>query len=193
MDSATATDNRVSHGCINVPSSFYDIHLDRQQDTVVYVMPETNAGKTGVFVTQSETATPAVDKTTPVANVAKEMDNANGQSVEVSAEQITNATPHSEIKQSPVVASAPAKIAGTTPSGQIANVTPTVVGGVTITQIDVPFDVATPAEMQANGVFDTDPISGEVRTEDGLSAYDVVLGILGASGAGAVAVGRWQA
>lgn len=195
LDSATATDNRVSHGCINVPSSFYDIHLDRQQDTVVYVMPETDAGKTGVFATQveqtpqAETTTPAVDKTTPVANVAKEMDNANGQSVEVSAEQITNATPHSEIKQSPVVASAPAKIANTTPSGQIANVTPTVVGGVTITQIDVPFKVATPAEMQANGVFDTDPISGKERTDDGLSAYDVVLGILGAYGAGAVAVG----
>ena len=192
LDSATATDNRISHGCINVPSSFYDIHLDRQQDTVVYVMPETDAGKTGVFATQapqSETTTPAVDKTTPVANVAKEMDNANGQSVEVSAEQITNATPHSEIKQSPVVASAPAKIANTTPSGQIANVTPTVVGGVTITQIDVPFKVATPAEMQANGVFDTDPISGKERTDDGLSAYDVVLGILGAYGAGAITVG----
>lgn len=195
LDSTTTTDNRISHGCINVPSSFYDIHLDRQQDTVVYVMPETNAGKTGVFATQveqtpqSETTTPAVDKTTPVANVAKEMDNANGQSVEVSTEQITNATPHSEIKQSPVVASAPAKITNTTPSGQIANVTPTVVGGVTITQIDVPFKVATPAEMQANGVFDTDPISGKERTDDGLSAYDVVLGILGTYGAGAIAVG----
>ena len=195
LDSATATDNRISHGCINVPSSFYDTHLDRQQDTVVYVMPETDAGKTGVFATQveqvpqAETTTPAVYKTTPVANVAKEMDNANGQSVEVSAEQITNATPHSEIKQSPVVASAPTKIANTTPSGQIANVTPTVVGGVTITQIDVPFKVATPAEMQANGVFDTDPISGKERTDDGLSAYDVVLGILGAYGAGAIAVG----
>lgn len=183
LDSATATDNRISHGCINVPSSFYDIHLDRQQDTVVYVIPETDTGRSGVF------NTPAVDKTTPVANVAKEMDTANGQSVEVSAEQITNATPHSEIKQSPVVASAPAKIAGTTPSGQIANVTPTVIGGVTITQIDVPFKVATPAEMQANGVFDTDPISGKERTDDGLSAYDVVLGILGAYGAGAIAVG----
>ena len=195
LDSATTTDNRISHGCINVPASFYDAYMDNAGDAVVYVLPETNAGKTGVFATQveqtpqSETTTPAVDKTTPVANVAKEMDNANGQSVEVSAEQITNATPHSEIKQSPVVASAPAKIANTTPSGQIANVTPTVVGGVTITQIDVPFKVATPAEMQANGVFDTDPISGKESTDDGLSAYNVVLGILSAFGAGATAVG----
>lgn len=183
LASETATDNRVSHGCINVPSAFYDTHLDRKQDTVVYVMPETDTGRTGVF------DTPAVDKTTPVANVTKEMDNANSQSVEVTPAQITNATPYSAITRSPVVASAPAKIAGTTPSGQIANVMPTVVGGVTITQIDVPFKVATPAEMQANGVFDTDPISGKERTDDGLSAYDVVLGILGAYGAGAITVG----
>lgn len=174
LASETATDNRVSHGCINVPSTFYDTHLDRKQDTVVYVMPETDTGRTGVF------DTPAVDKTTPVANVAKEMDNANGQSVEVTPAQITNATPYSAITRSPVVAAVPVKIAGTTPSGQIANVMPTVVGGVTITQIDVPFKVATPAEMQANGVFDTDPISANDRTDDGLSIYDIVLGILGA-------------
>lgn len=50
LATATAADNRITFGCINVPTRFYDVYVkpalgDRQG--VVYVLPETtSAGKT---------------------------------------------------------------------------------------------------------------------------------------------------
>lgn len=43
LASATAADNRISYGCINVPASFYDAHvtpLFKPRKGVVYVLPE---------------------------------------------------------------------------------------------------------------------------------------------------------
>ena len=200
LDSKDLKDNRISHGCINVPSSFYDAHLNHKQDTVIYVLPETDTARTGIFTTpepkaETKVETKAETKAetttdTPAANVSKQMDNANKQSVEVTSEQLTQAVPYTQIQTQPVASATPATIAGTTPSGQVAITTPSVVGGVSITEVNVPTKFATPAELQANGVFDTAPIASSVRTSDGLSVYDVVIGLLGALGAGAAVRGN---
>ena len=45
LASATAADNRISYGCINVPASFYDAHVKPVLGTahgVVYVLPESS-------------------------------------------------------------------------------------------------------------------------------------------------------
>lgn len=175
LDSATASDNRISRGCINVPASFYDAHLDNVGDAVVYVLPETDAGRTGVF---NGVQVPAQQTTT----VEPQMDNANAQSVEVKPSDIQSApATYSEPKQAPVKALAPVTIAGTQPSGQVAYVAPVVVGGITADQINVPFDVHTPAELQANGVYDTEPVSGSLRSDDGngFNIYEIAAWLAG--------------
>jgi len=43
LASMTPEDNRISYGCINVPESFYDKHIDPvfgRQQAVVYILPE---------------------------------------------------------------------------------------------------------------------------------------------------------
>lgn len=41
LSSKTASDNRISNGCINVPAEFFNKHLDKPFDGVLYVLPET--------------------------------------------------------------------------------------------------------------------------------------------------------
>lgn len=44
LASPGVADNRISYGCINVPASFYDTHIQPllgQRNGVVYVLPET--------------------------------------------------------------------------------------------------------------------------------------------------------
>lgn len=46
LESATAADNRVSYGCINVPAAFYDKFVSpafRESSGVVYILPETRS------------------------------------------------------------------------------------------------------------------------------------------------------
>ena len=46
LASSTAADNRISHGCVNVPARFYDRHIAPewgQKPGVIYVLPETEA------------------------------------------------------------------------------------------------------------------------------------------------------
>lgn len=186
LDSATTTDNRISHGCINVPASFYDAYIDNAGDAVVYVLPETNAGRTGVFsgvgtsdLSRSETR---INTPTTATTVAPEMDNANAKSVEVKPSDIQSApTTYSDPKQAPVKALIPLTIAGTQPSGQVAYVAPLVVGGITADQINVPFKVHTAAELQANGVYDTEPVTNSLRSDGGtgFNIYEIAAWLAG--------------
>lgn len=46
LASSTAADNRISYGCVNVPTAFYDRYIAPswgQQPGVIYVLPETEA------------------------------------------------------------------------------------------------------------------------------------------------------
>lgn len=196
LDSATATDNRVSHGCINVPSSFYDIHLDRQQDTVVYVMPETNAGRTGVFATQveqtpqSETTTPAVDKpTTDKDGYA----NAKTNTVEMTADEVTKAVNDSSQKVAKATTSQVLTVANTKPTGQIALVHSVVLPKVDVaaTRMAVIQGQYTPAEQKANDKFDTEPVKEKY---DGVGLSDIAvaieLALVGLAGGVVLTAGR---
>ena len=194
LASSTAADNRISYGCINIPADFYDAHFDRDVNAVVYVLPETDAGRTGVFA-----GVPAIDPTVAETKVTPQMDKANTpQGAEVSVEQVKRAIPISEVKTAPAVAASPLTISGTVPSTQVAIVTPTVIGGVTAGEIVVPFNTATPAELVANGVFDTQPISGKIRssrTSGGwnifeLAAWLASAGIVGKAVRGSLAKRR---
>lgn len=169
LDSATATDNRVSHGCINVPSSFYDIHLDRQQDTVVYVMPETNAGRTGVF------NTPNVDVEKPTTD-KDGYANAKTNTIEMTADEVTKAVNDSSQKVAKATTSQVLTVANTKPTGQIALVHSVVLPKVDVaaTRMAVIQGQYTPAEQKANDKFDTEPVKEKY---DGVGLYDIAIAI----------------
>ena len=194
LDTPTATDNRISLGCINVPVDFYDTYLNSDQGTVVYVMPETDAGRTGVFnvvPTATQTATDTKEQVEPA------YDNANAQSVEVTPEQLTNATPHDQVKVAPKLVPTPLIVKGAEQSTQVAYTTPTVLGGangtapITADRIVTPkIDgkvVHTPAEQRADTSFDTEPVKD--KTDDGVSLAEVAVG-LAAAFAGGMYVNR---
>ena len=194
LDTPTATDNRISRGCINVPVDFYDTYLNSDQDTVVYVMPETDAGRTGVFnvvPTATQTTTDTKEQVEPA------YDNANAQSVEVTPEQLTNATPHDQVKVAPKLVPTPLIVKGAEQSTQVAYTTPTVLGGangtapITADRIVTPkIDgkvVHTPAEQRADTSFDTEPVKD--KTDDGVSLAEVAVG-LAAAFAGGMYVNR---
>ena len=195
LDTPTASDNRISHGCINVPVDFYDTYLDSDQDTVVYVMPETDAGRTGVFnvvPTATQTTTDTKEQVEPA------YDNANAQSVEVTPEQLTNATPHDQVKVAPKLVPTPLIVKGAEQSTQVAYTTPTVLGGangtapITADRIVTPkIDgkvVHTPAEQRADTSFDTKPVKD--KTDDGVSLADVAISMAAAFAGGAYIVRR---
>ena len=195
LDTPTASDNRISHGCINVPVDFYDTYLDSDQDTVVYVMPETDAGRTGVFnvvPTATQTTTDTKEQVEPA------YDNANAQSVEVTPEQLTNATPHDQVKVAPKLVPTPLIVKGAEQSTQVAYTTPTVLGGangtapITADRIVTPkIDgkvVHTPAEQRADTSFDTKPVKD--KTDDGISLADVAISMAAAFAGGAYIVRR---
>lgn len=54
LASKTPADNKISLGCINVPPAFYDAHFENNQfgNMPLYVLPETPAGRTGIFSNQ---------------------------------------------------------------------------------------------------------------------------------------------
>ena len=189
LDTPTASDNRISRGCINVPVDFYDTYLNSDQDTVVYVMPETDAGRTGVF-NVVPTATQATTDTKEQVEPA--YDNANAQSVEVTPEQLTNATPHDQVKVAPKLVPTPLIVKGAEQSTQVAYTTPTVLGGangtapITADRIVTPkIDgkvVHTPAEQRADTSFDTEPVKD--KTDDGISLAEVAVGLAAAFAGG---------
>ena len=186
LDTPTTTDNRISYGCINVPVDFYDTYLNSDQDTVVYVMPETDAGRTGVF-----DVVPTATQNTK-EQVEPAYDNANAQSVEVTPEQLTNAIPHDQVKVAPKLVPTPLIIKGAEQSTQVAYTTPTVLGGangtapITADRIVTPkIDgkvVHTPAEQRADTSFDTEPVKD--KTDDGVSLAEVAVGLAAAFAGG---------
>src|SRR5699024_7450102 len=56
LTSKTASDNRISNGCINVPNDFYNANLDGKFDGFIYVIPETDNYTGNRFGTQANNA-----------------------------------------------------------------------------------------------------------------------------------------
>lgn len=184
--SPTASDNRISHGCINVPSDFYDTHLDSEQDTVVYVMPETNAGKTGVFNTPNVTAEKPTSAKDGYAN-------AKTNTVEMTADEVTKAVNDSSQKVAKATTPQVLTIANTKPTAQIALVNSVVLPQVDVaaTRMAVIQGQYTPAEQKANDKFDTEPVKEKY---DGVGLSDIAVAIeialAGLAGGVALTAGR---
>ncbi|RKW13425.1 MAG: hypothetical protein D8H94_10065, partial [Cardiobacterium sp.] len=209
LDSKTARDNRITLGCINIPAEFYDAHLDNELGAVLYVLPETANwggdlyGKTprqaaqptpqavkiateGTYLTPEQLlAATRSQADNLIANVRGSMDNASYQPVQVTPEQLQAATEAGrKVTTQPVQAQAPIQIAGVQPSTQTAYISPVMVNGVSANTLVVPFKAHTPAEMQANGVFDTQPVGN--KTESGDSLYTIASWLAAAFAAGKV-------
>jgi hypothetical protein len=200
LASATAHDNRITHGCINVPAEFYNQHLDGELGAVLYVLPETanwqgnlyqptarqaaqgaptaslQSVQTpgGVMTREQVEAIVAAQTYNPQAHVAPAQDSANSRGVELTpAEWVEALANQPAVTRQPAVATAPARVSGTEYTGQVAFIDPVVVGGVSSNLMEVPFNQHTPAELQASGVWDTQPVT--VRASDGTGLSDTAI------------------
>lgn len=212
LDSKTARDNRITLGCINVPAEFYDQHLDNELGAVLYVLPETSGWGGNLYQPTPRQTTQAAPQVTQNAvngtditpqqlqavlraeaanimnDVSPAMNNASFQPVQVSEDVLREAERKaSTTKTQPVQAQAPIVVQGYQPSMQVALISPVVVGGVSANSMVVPFEVHTPAEMAANGVFDTLPTNN--KTADGESLFTLTAWLTAAYG-GVKLVGR---
>ena len=215
LASATARDNRITHGCINVPAEFYNQHLDGELGAVLYVLPETanwqgnlyqptarqaaqgaptaslQSVQTpgGVMTREQVEAIVAAQTYNPQAHVSPAQDNANVRGVELSpAEWVEALANQPAITRQPAVATAPARVSGAEYTGQVAFIDPVVVGGVSSNLMEVPFNQHTPAELQASGVWDTRPVAA--RASDGTGLPDAAIWLAAAFAGGGYMVHR---
>lgn len=215
LASATAHDNRITHGCINVPAEFYNQHLDGELGAVLYVLPETAnwqgslyqptarqamqgapaaslqsvQTQGGVMTREQVEAIVAAQTYNPQAHVAPAQDNANVRGVELTpAEWVEALANQPAVARQPAVATAPARVSGAEYTGQVAFIDPVVVGGVSSNLMEVPFNQHTPAELQASGVWDTQPVT--VRASDGTGLPDTAIWLAAAFAGGGYMVHR---
>lgn len=215
LASATARDNRITHGCINVPAEFYNKHLDGELGAVLYVLPETanwqgslyqptarqamqgapaaslQSVQTpgGVMTREQVEAIVAAQTYNPQAHVAPAQDNANVRGVELTpAEWVEALANQPAVTRQPAVATAPARVSGAEYTGQVAFIDPVVTGGVSSNLMEVPFNQHTPAELQASGVWDTQPVT--VRASDGTGLSDTAIWLAAAFAGGGYMVHR---
>lgn len=215
LASATARDNRITHGCINVPAEFYNKHLDGELGAVLYVLPETanwqgnlyqptarqaaqgaptaslQSVQTpgGVMTREQVEAIVAAQTYNPQAHVSPAQDSANTRGVELTpAEWVEALANQPAITRQPAVATAPARVSGAEYTGQVAFIDPVVVGGVSSNLMEVPFNQHTPAELQASGVWDTRPVTA--RASDGTGLSDTAIWLAAAFAGGGYMVHR---
>lgn len=188
LKSKTATDNRISHGCINVPNSFYDQHIEGKFNGVVYVLPETTDFTGQMFqdgskpvLPQTNDQSPSGRQQTPTATSAT-----GNQTQVVTTQDITSGGQDpATVTTSPTILPQPAVIEGTTPSEQVAVVEPIITAdNKSVTAIVVPEGQVTPAESVADDKFDTEATTA-VSEESGFSIASIVVGLTGLLGGGA--------
>lgn len=181
LASKSVTDNRVSNGCINVPSSFYDAHLDSAFDGYVYVLPETKASpyrpRGSDITTTTQRATELRAPTRAEKTIAQ---------TTVPASAVIAAQAAAEPVVTETISTAPIIIEGTKPSGQVAMVKPVAVNEVSHSTMNVPQGTHTPLEQSTKPAFDT--VAPDVTTESGWDIAGVVLGVLGSLGVGGIIV-----
>ena len=211
LNSKTASDNRISNGCINVPAEFFNKHLNQQFDGVLYVLPETANFNGTLFnnstVSDSTTATEQSGRSeTSTGTTSGGKSNATTtESTTPTAEQIGNIGKHplltaDDIKaannrilglpdEAPTPADEPARV-GDNPSTQQAVIEAVTVDGKSHTTALVEQGQLTPAEERADTTFDTLPTTE--KSSDGFSVSDIAiaLGSLVGLGAGIVKLRR---
>lgn len=176
LSSKSATDNRISDGCINVPASFYDGVLGGEFSGPMYVIPESTSYAGNRFGTgDTPTQTTPVEDATPQAP-AETIDTV-----------IDYSDKESMAADQPIAQ--PVAIEGTTPSSQVALIEPLATDAGTISAMYVPEGQLTPAEISIDPVFDTQPMRVEAN---GVTLFDVAGGIMGSimAGFGGLTVAR---
>lgn len=160
LTSKTASDNRVSNGCINVPNDFYNANLDGKFDGFIYVIPETDNYTGNRFGTQANNAARTQSTRTgsqDTAPVLAEQQPAPTVSSEALADRQKS---YGDIKGQVTLSPVPFTIEGTTPSTtQVALTEPVISGEVSHNTVAVPADTLTPAEEGIGENFDTLPIT----------------------------------
>lgn len=181
LASKSVTDNRISNGCINVPSSFYDAHLDSAFDGYVYVLPETKASPYRPRGSDITTTTQRATELRAPTRAAK-----TSTQTTVPASAVISAQTAAESVVTETISTAPITIEGTKPSGQVAMVKPVAINGVSHSTMNVPQGTHTPLEQSTKPAFDT--VAPDVTTESGWDIAGVVLGVLGSLGVGGIIV-----
>lgn len=181
LASKSVTDNRISNGCINVPSSFYNAHLDSVFDGYVYVLPET---KESPYRPRGSDITTTTQRATELRAPTRAAKTSTQTTVPASA--VISAQAAAEPVVTETISTAPITIEGTKPSGQVAMVKPVAVSGVSHSTMNVPQGTHTPLEQSTKPAFDT--MAPDVTTESGWDIAGVVLGVLGSLGAGGLIV-----
>lgn len=205
LNSKTASDNRISNGCINVPAEFFNKHLNRQFDGVLYVLPETanfngtmfnnttvsDRASTTEQSGRSETSTGATSGEKSHATTTDEQVGNIGKHPLLTADEITAA--NNRIlglpDEAPTPADEPARV-GDNPSTQQAVIEAVIIDGKSYTTALVEQGQLTPAEERADTTFDTLPTTE--KSSDGFSVSDIAiaLGSLVGLGAGIVRLRR---
>ena len=214
LNSKTASDNRISNGCINVPAEFFNKHLNRQFDGVLYVLPETanfdgmlfnnttvsdranptaQSGRSEGSTRATSTDTPNTPNTTTATNTTPTDEQVGniGKHPLLTADEITAA--NNRIlglpDEAPTPADEPARV-GDNPSTQQAVIEAVIIDGKSYTTALVEQGQLTPAEERADTTFDTLPTTE--KSSDGFSVSDIAiaLGSLVGLGAGIVRLRR---
>ena len=211
LTSKTASDNRISNGCINVPAEFFNKYLDKQFDGVLYVLPETanfdgtvfnnttvsdranatdqsgrSQGSNGVIKTETPNATTATTatNTTPTAEQIGNI----GKHPLLTADEITAA--NNRIlglpDEAPTPADEPARV-GDNPSTQQAVIEAVTIDGKSYTTTLVEQGQLTPAEERADTTFDTLPTTE--KSSEGFSVSDIAIALGSLVGLGVGIVG----
>lgn len=143
LDSKTADDNRISHGCINVPNDFFNQYLDKPFDGYIYVIPETAEYTGNRYGTALPTASDTPTRATVSAMPATDTQDTLEREVDAGV-RLLSYTPE-----------------GTTPSGQLGITFPTQIDGATYDLLNLPQGEVTPAQQSLEPVFDTLPTDVE--------------------------------
>lgn len=208
LSSKTASDNRISNGCINVPAEFFNKHLNRQFDGVLYVLPETAnfdgrlfdnttvsdranptapSGQSGGSTRATSTETPNATTATNTTPTAEQIGNI-GKHPLLTADEITAA--NNRIlglpDEAPTPADEPARV-GDNPSTQQAVIEAVTIDGKSYTTALVEQGQLTPAEERADTTFDTLPTTE--KSSDGFSVSDIAIALGSLVGLGAGIVG----
>lgn len=211
LNSKTASDNRISNGCINVPAEFFNKHLNQQFDGVLYVLPETanfngtmfnnttvsdrastteQSGRSEGSTRAANTDMPNTTTATNTTPTAEQVGNI-GKHPLLTADEITAA--NNRIlglpDEAPTPADEPARV-GDNPSTQQAVIEAVTIDGKSYTTALVEQGQLTPAEERADTTFDTLPTTE--KSSDGFSVSDIAiaLGSLVGLGAGIVRLRR---
>ena len=208
LTSKTASDNRISNGCVNVPAEFFNKYLDKQFDGVLYVLPETanfdgtvfnnttvsdranatdqsgrSQGSNGATNTETPNATTATN-TTPTTEQIGNI----GKHPLLTADEITVA--NNRIlglpDEAPTPADEPARV-GDNPSTQQAVIEAVTIDGKSYTTTLVEQGQLTPAEERADTTFDTLPTTE--KSSDGFSVSDIAIALGSLVGLGVGIVG----